>query len=307
MARVRPGAQLPGRVKSLRGAVYYRVWRGVAIACKWPSPRGKPKTPEHRQQVAWFTQAQKLANRVDAKTQMTIRQAVHRTPLMPRDAATSLMAGRMFALRGGENLFIRSRRAMSEVSRSLDVISNIPGQTLIRGPDFWQGQAPVATAGGWIQPMPELGWTLGVSGGSLSWLGSIVAPAVPISITRIAAIVEVVLGGTWQGAVARLDESNAIVEWSASATTTPATIGRQLLTWDLATVLAAGERYALLAGRIDAPDGTRAQIAGIANGSYPWPGTRSRFGSIFEATPGIGSTVSDTGAGCHAVNVFASF
>lgn len=130
------------RRPSFRGRVMYDVSRGVLRARSWPKKRGKPKNQHTIEQNEWFRQAQWATKFWPPALVDQITQAVKGTPLLPRDIMTMQMGNRMFMISTADGRKIYPVIAMTEVSESLDVISQIPGSMLIRGPQFWYGILP---------------------------------------------------------------------------------------------------------------------------------------------------------------------
>lgn len=307
MAKVTPGKDAPGRGKSLRGRVVFRTNRGLLVAQKWPRPRGQPKTEQHKQQVEWFRQAQQLAKRADPKTQATIRQAVHRSPLMPRDLATSLMAGRAYSLARGPRDVIRSIRAMTEVSKALDLISNSPGDTLIRGASTWVG-APLPMIGpSWLNPAPELAWTLEQVPSSFAWKGTMFTAVQPTAIGQLGAILDLDPAATYRAAIATLDLTDQITSILYSLPTVPGREGREFVAFDLNFVANTNDRVAMIVGRTDAT-GTYALPTLFLDAVYlPLPGRAQGWCRAATILPAIGDTITTGTTGTNTVFPRASF
>lgn len=130
------------RRPSFRGRVMYDVSRGVLRARSWPKKRGKAKSQHTIEQNEWFRQAQWATKFWPPALVDQITQAVKGTPLLPRDIMTMQMGNRMFMISTADGRKIYPVIAMTEVSESLDVISQVPGSMLIRGPQFWYGLLP---------------------------------------------------------------------------------------------------------------------------------------------------------------------
>lgn len=155
---------------SLSGNIQMYARGGQAIVAIWPRKRGKPKTPGHKQRVAFFTKQAKLAARNHGKLIAQMLEASAGTPFMPRDWFMSFGAGRALQITiPGEGIY-RSKRAMVQVSFSLDQITDQDGYVLVRGADYWQG-VPASSIGG-----SGSGWTLldhldAPTAGEFNWTG----------------------------------------------------------------------------------------------------------------------------------------
>lgn len=115
------------------------IWRGVERSQAWPRKRGKSLHPATRAQMEWFRQANEAFKRMDAKVQDAYRQMTAGSSLMPRDLWLMTQAGNFayFVDPDGTRHFAMS--TVQGVSESLDAISALEGQILIRGNQFWEG------------------------------------------------------------------------------------------------------------------------------------------------------------------------
>lgn len=136
------GGKVKPRKPSFRGRAMYDVSRGVLRVRGWPKKRGTPKSQTTRDQMEWFRQAQWATKFWPPEIVTEITQAVRGTPLLPRDIMTMQMSGRMFMISTSDGRKIYPVVAMTEVSESLDVISQVPGAMLIRGESLWFGLLP---------------------------------------------------------------------------------------------------------------------------------------------------------------------
>lgn len=307
MAKVTPGKEAPGRGKSLRGRVVFRTTRGVLVAQKWPRPRGRPKTEQHRQQVEWFRQAQQLAKRVDPKTQATIMKAVHGGPLMPRDLATSLMAGRAYSVARGPHDVIRSARAMSEVSKSLDIISDLPGNTLVRSDQNWIGVPLPSIGASWLNPAPELAWTISQSPSAFAWKGTTFTANQPIVINQLATIMTLDAVATYRAAIATLNSSDEITSILYSLPMTPGRTGREFVPFELSLVCNTDDRIAMMVGRTDATSTTPIATFFLADVHLPIPARQQGWCRAATILPTIGDTITTDETGSNTVFPRASF
>lgn len=126
---------------SLRGAVYFRVVRGQLQAVVWPRKRGRPKTKAGRYHVTWFTAANYMARYSEQSIQTLTRAMSAGTPFYPRDIQLMFMSGRYGFISDPDGKRVYPMAAVQDVSNSLDIIAQEPGDVLTRGADRW---APVA-------------------------------------------------------------------------------------------------------------------------------------------------------------------
>lgn len=192
------------KAPSYRGCFYVRKWRGQLVVSKWPTKRKRPLPPHTREQNEWFKQANRLCKYVPAELQVSVREAVKDTPLMPRDLLVAAMAGRLYAIVDPERGVLYSRAMANDVSQNLDIIGQAPGDMLARGPDQWT-RVPGAAAG----------WMLFSQGAAVpaAWAaGQPAARAVKTIGQTVGASAETVL--TWQ--TTDFDDDNL---WSGASPT----------------------------------------------------------------------------------------
>lgn len=140
MAALPPKGKLVDRRPSLTGVLVSDVSNGVERQRAWPRSRGKITNPTTVEQMEWFRQAQWATKYIDPQIMTTFAQATKGTPLLPRDLATMMFAGRMFYFIFPDGRKMFSVQAKTDVSTSLDAIGQTPGMTLIRGPVYWEPQ-----------------------------------------------------------------------------------------------------------------------------------------------------------------------
>lgn len=149
--------------------------RGQIRVRAWPKKRGKPKSPVTIEQNNWFRDCLALIKRLEPGFMERMYTYTKGTPLLPRDLAMMIIAGRFcyFKMADGTRMF--SEVVMVEVSEALDVISQAPGSIMIRGEEVWSyflvgdpGFLLAAGAAGenpvWIPPpesgaVDRYGWT----------------------------------------------------------------------------------------------------------------------------------------------------
>lgn len=143
MAALPPKGPTVTRRPSLKGLLMQDVSNGVERQRRWPRDRGKTIPKETREQMEWFRQAQWATKYMDPKMLMTFVRATQDTPLLPRDIATMMFAGRLFNFTTAEGRKIYAMSNKTDVSESLDALSQTEGHTLIRGPEFWTSTPPI--------------------------------------------------------------------------------------------------------------------------------------------------------------------
>lgn len=135
------------RRPSLKGVVSMQVRNGQEIMTAWPATRKKKINPKTAEQMEWFRQAQAATKYLAPDMLFNAIEATKGTPLLPRDVLTMMFAGRLVAITMPDGKTKYSRAAMNDVSTSLDTISQTPGDTLVRGPNGWEGAPPAPSLG----------------------------------------------------------------------------------------------------------------------------------------------------------------
>lgn len=141
----KPGRALK-RGPSLTGTVMIDTYRGSPRVRKWPRKRGTTVSAKTKEQMEWFRQANLLAKYAAPVEQKTALKATENSPLLPRDIQLMAMAGRIFMIELDDGRTIYPMAARRDVSASLDVLGQQPGDILFRGPEFWS-PVPQAQAG----------------------------------------------------------------------------------------------------------------------------------------------------------------
>lgn len=121
-----------------------------------------------------FRQVQWAYKFSDANVQTSYRNAVRGTPLMPRDLFLMAISGRMHRVIDSQGRSWWSVAAIQNISDSLDVVAQLPGQMLIRRADRWgpiqPGSDGQVLTWNITTGLPE--WADAGSGGTAAW-GSI--------------------------------------------------------------------------------------------------------------------------------------
>lgn len=109
---------------------------------KWPIKRGKKRTPAQAAVMEKFRLMQ-LATKFFAPEMYDFwARQVEGTPLLPRDAMTMMLSNRLADFQLPEGKMLVPVTARNDVSRSLDALNPKPGQTLVRGEEFWEASEP---------------------------------------------------------------------------------------------------------------------------------------------------------------------
>lgn len=114
------------------------VCGGVERLRTWPKKRGKKLPQKTLDQMEFFRQVQ-IASKLCSPDQLIAwEQATRGTPLLPRDMFLMMWSNRLCAItiEGGRTLY--PQVAINDVSQSLDVIAQTPGDMLRRGVDQWE-------------------------------------------------------------------------------------------------------------------------------------------------------------------------
>lgn len=85
-----------------------------------------------------FREANILSKYLAAEQQIAAREAVKGTVLMPRDIMVMSLYGRLFQFKFPDGRKVSSMAARADVSDSIDVLAQTPGDLLVRGPQFWE-------------------------------------------------------------------------------------------------------------------------------------------------------------------------
>ena len=131
----------PGTLKgvSMRGVVMVDTVNGSQRARAWPRGRKRSLAAATKARNEWFRQAQYLWRYIDPKTQQMFQEATKGTPYMPRDLFTQMLAGRFAWFRRPDGETIVTQPSKTDVSYSLDAISQTPGDMLLRTANGWEG------------------------------------------------------------------------------------------------------------------------------------------------------------------------
>jgi hypothetical protein len=168
-----------------------------------------------------------------------------------------------------EGKYYRSRRAMSDVSQSLDIITAAPGQTLIRGEHGWIG---TDGAGG----NPRVWSYSSVDGYSTSGYalkGTTFIPPNDLWAFAMSAAINTAVGGTYVGSLWLMDGSTLVGKLVETEPYVSEDDKQVLLQWNFAdpVPLGADTRYAVCINRTDATTATPAGLYGGSSYRFPLP------------------------------------
>lgn len=148
MAVLPPKGRTVDRRPSLRGTVMQDVSHGVERNRAWPQKRKKNLPEVTKDQNDLFRQYQWATKYWDPKLYKVAMEAVRGTPLLPRDIMTMIMANRLACITKTDGTRIYPMTAVRDVSESLDVITQTPGQSIRRGQEVWEPYTPSPGGGG---------------------------------------------------------------------------------------------------------------------------------------------------------------
>jgi hypothetical protein len=123
---------------SIRGRVLFDTVRGSPRARPWPPSRPTKDGSARQRTARAFAAANRACKVTEASWYGEHWQATRGTPLLPRDLMIAFMYGRAITLIDQNGKTIYSMAARADVSKSLDVLGNTPGDFLVRGPKFWE-------------------------------------------------------------------------------------------------------------------------------------------------------------------------
>lgn len=310
MAKIETDRMGDKKGPSLSGVFQIYTRNGVAVVAAWPRKRGKPKTQAHKDRVSFFKKANRLAKRSWDRYIWTVRLAVERTPFMPRDMFLALMAGRLFSVYYPDGRLYRSKRAMLQLSKVLDVITQVPGKMLIRGLTNWEAIDEPAGGGGganWYTSKGDAWWLGTTASGNSAFMGEIITVYSPMTITRMMSRWQWTATGKYKFVVAALDAGNVITELFQSAEWSPTlnlTLEKSLA---IAATLDVGTNYWVAIGRTDAGDAHALNIMRNSTNNWRFEGKRISGGRLAKAAPAIGHTISTTDTATPPLGLLASF
>lgn len=114
----------------------------------WPRPRGKTTDPEQLLRQNRFGAAQRAWKYIAPEFALFVTDMTQRSPLLPRDILTMILFNRAYWDCSLTKVKYFPMPFRNDVSLSLDAITQVPGQTLVRGPDGWIGTTGGGGGGG---------------------------------------------------------------------------------------------------------------------------------------------------------------
>jgi len=127
-----------GRRPSITGRFMVDTVRGVIRVRAWPKKYGHARSALQQKWIDWFTQANRLAKYADPKTQDWAREVTKGTGLYPRDVILKLMRGRLFWFIDQYGWKWYPMAALGDISETLDILAQTPGNILVRAVDRWR-------------------------------------------------------------------------------------------------------------------------------------------------------------------------
>lgn len=164
------------RMPTHKGKVMVDTYRGALRVRAWPKPRGQAKTPAEKARQTKFAQIQRAYPWLAPAQVLWLRDQTENSPLMPRDVLTAMMYNRLmnFTLPNGKTLY--PMPTYQDVSDALDAITQTEGETVVRGPNGWEGgvggggmTAEIIAQVNFGSPQNEVIFT-GLAGYTMLWL-----------------------------------------------------------------------------------------------------------------------------------------
>jgi len=128
------------------GRVALYSLKGQLVAQKTRTPSGPPASPTTKAQNEFFAQATRAARIAPMEIIGPLSEAVAGTGYFLYDWLVSAVYGNAFWLTDDEGITYYPVSLAKQVSQNLDVLGQIPGDTLYRGEAIWQ-RLPAANAG----------------------------------------------------------------------------------------------------------------------------------------------------------------
>ena len=120
---------------------------GQARIRAWPRSRGAPKSQAQLAAQEQFRAWQWASKYLSPEMYRQITEARVGTPILPRDFITCMLSGRLAAFRLTDGKVLYPVTARNDVSSGLDMLSQTPGDTLVRGEEFWEGRGATPVGG----------------------------------------------------------------------------------------------------------------------------------------------------------------
>jgi len=111
--------------------------RGSLRIRSWPKPRGQNRHPTNVYWTQWLQWATYTYRYAPAKFKFELEQATKGTPWMPRDIWIAATRATAFLLQDEYGRTYYPMSAKTDISESLDVIAQLPGEMLWRSSGLW--------------------------------------------------------------------------------------------------------------------------------------------------------------------------
>lgn len=111
--------------------------RGSLRVRSWPKPRGPNRHPTNTYWTRWLQWATYTYRYAPAKFKAELEAATLGTPYMPRDIWIASMRGTAFLLQDEHGRTYYPMTARQDISESLDVLAQLPGDMLFRSSGLW--------------------------------------------------------------------------------------------------------------------------------------------------------------------------
>lgn len=280
------------RLPSLRGVVIIDTFRGRPRVRKWPRKRGPPKSLKHKNTIAWFVWANRMAKASPARTQIAAMNRSRRTGFYPRDLMVAALRGTLVRVSLSDGRRYTPLSNARTVSDNLDLVGAQPGDTLRRDSDRWiavpAGQG--ASAGyDWIVPtgvFPNTNNTL-----AAATKGCCLVSRFEFDISGLAFAWSQVSGATYKASVAIYDPATSIISSIASSApvVSPSTV-QATMYFPVAMHIPASVNFAVLITRTDTAGNV--SISQHAGGHFTmWPVAEVGRCRIATNAPAVGQTL----------------
>lgn len=133
----------PRRRPSLRGALMMDISGGNLRARAWPTHRKRVRSAMVQGREEHFANVQRAWNYYFPDGQRWMQEATGPTPMLPRDMWTMMIYNRLFAFQMLDGRTIYPMPAKLDVERSLDAITQTPGEVLRKTATGWEGTSEV--------------------------------------------------------------------------------------------------------------------------------------------------------------------
>lgn len=141
MATLDPRGE-PGRPFRFPGTISAYIRGGRIVARGMPRHVPASRRPIQLWWQEWFRQANLLAKYADHKSIITSRESTAGTPWGQRDMLLAAMRGRLWSIGLSDGRTLYPMAAVNDVSKSLDVVAQVPGSILVRTASIWTGLPP---------------------------------------------------------------------------------------------------------------------------------------------------------------------